>query len=211
MTVYIKKAELHCHSNSTGKVLPYAPFLYDSVQECEEILEEAVSKSIKILSITDHDSLEGYRRAKKIIFQKNLDVLLIPGCEISTKDGHVLAYGISKEIPKKLAAEETVQKIHEQGGVAVVAHPFMIFSLKSKIAKIHFDALEGYNSSIPGKANTKAREAADKLGLPCIAGSDAHLSSSIGDSIVLFKDTVATQDDVLQNALTQKRKFSQCY
>ena len=51
------------------------------------------------------------------------NTLILPGVEISSRDGHIVALGIRETIAARLSADETIQKIHGQGGVAVIAHP----------------------------------------------------------------------------------------
>src|SRR5690606_35351365 len=107
----------------------YFPLIYDSVQTIEEIISTSIKKTISVLSITDHDSLTGYHLAKKIIQITKADILLIPGMEISTSKGHILAYGIREVVPSKMTPEATVDAIHQQGGIAVAAHPYMLLGV----------------------------------------------------------------------------------
>jgi hypothetical protein len=53
---------------------------------------------------------------------------IILGSEVSTADGHLLALGIDKDVKKGMKAEETVEIIKDQGGVAIAAHPFRLRS-----------------------------------------------------------------------------------
>lgn len=191
---YTLKAELHCHSRRNK--VSYFPLFFDSIQTVEEIINEAIEKNIRILAITDHDSLDGYRKALEILKRKKTNILLIPSCEVSTKHGHILAYDIKKEIPRKLGLQETVEEIHKQGGLAVAAHPFkLFFSMGQDVVNYDFDAVEGFNSALSETANTKARKIASEKNLPCIAGSDAHLRHYVGEAIVLFPEKVKTVKD----------------
>ena len=67
-------ADLHTHTNfSDGELSPI------------EIINEAIERKIKYLSITDHDTLTGYKKATKIIKNSySNQIILIPGVEIST-------------------------------------------------------------------------------------------------------------------------------
>ena len=79
-------ADLHTHTNfSDGELSPV------------EIINEAINKKIKYLSITDHDTLSGYNKASKIIKDSySKKIILIPGVEFSTSfEGssiHLLGY-----------------------------------------------------------------------------------------------------------------------
>lgn len=189
-------AELHCHS--TCIKLPYFPLFYDAVQTVEQIIEQCLIKNIGVLSITEHDSLNGYWLAKKIIEDRQLPIVLIPGSEISTKDGHILAYGILKEIPSGLSAKETVDKIHKQGGLAVAAHPFIpFFSIKDKIFDLPLDGVEGECAAASVKANVKAIAAAKKMKLPATSSSDAHSIYGMGKGRTIFNKKIKNWKEAL--------------
>jgi len=180
-------AEIHCHSKSTK--LSYFPWFYDSVMTVDQIIETCLAKNILILAITDHDSLGGYWKAKKIIEDRKLNIILVPGMEISTKQGHVLGYGIEKEVGPNLSPEKTIDLIHKQGGIAIAAHPYLpFFSLNNKILELKFDAFEGYNSAATKSANVKSVNSANKMALPITAGSDAHSISGLGTGVMIFDD-----------------------
>lgn len=82
------KLDLHVHSNfSDGMLTP------------EEIIDICVKDEIKVISITDHDTINGVNIA--IEFAKGKDVEVIPGVEINTiwQDGevHILGYYMDLE------------------------------------------------------------------------------------------------------------------
>jgi predicted metal-dependent phosphoesterase TrpH len=193
------KAELHCHSKSNR--LSYFPWFYDSVQTVEEIIAKSVEMNIRILSITDHDSLGGYWKAKEFIEKYNINIILVPGCEITTKNGHILAFGILKEIKRKLTPEETISQIHSQGGLAIAAHPFGPMGLGKMVNKLEIDGLE-FGSLMTKRWNNKTVKTADNLGINLIAGSDAHMIRNIGDGMTLFPPNIKTWEDVLESIRT---------
>jgi hypothetical protein len=172
----------------------------------EQIIEECLKSGIEVLSITDHDSLSGYRTAKKIIEKNKLPIILVPGCEISSKDGHILAYGIQTEIPPKLSAKTTIDMIHEQKGIAIAAHPFTsVYSLKNKIKKLAdiLDGVECFCSFQTMLAIRKGMKLTAKLGLPAIAGSDAHMVSRIGSGKIIFRHRAKSWHDVLKMIISK--------
>lgn len=82
------KADLHIHTNaSDGDLSP------------EDLINKVVQKGLQTISITDHDTIQGYLDAKELADQK--DIELIPGAEISTiwneREIHVLAYAFDEE------------------------------------------------------------------------------------------------------------------
>jgi predicted metal-dependent phosphoesterase TrpH len=118
---------------------------------------------------------------------------VIVGEEVSSRDGHILALFISRLVPPDMSAQETVAAIHEQGGLAIAAHPYWrtsavdykgrTFGLGDRIAELPFDAIEvingGFTPSMIG-ANRRAGWVADAIGLTPIGGSDAHVRHALG-------------------------------
>ncbi|KKU30207.1 MAG: PHP domain protein [Candidatus Collierbacteria bacterium GW2011_GWE1_46_18] len=196
---YTLPAELHCHSNTKEIGFRLLPYLQDSLQTVEEIVLTCQKRGVKILAITDHDSLLGYHMAKHFIETNKIKMLLIPACEVTTKKGHILAYGITKEIPRKLSARETIKLIHAQNGLAVAAHPFTFpFALGKKVFNLPIDAVEGFNGPTPSFLNFHSHSLAMKHHLPSIAGSDSHEPESLCYGITRFSSSVKTVEDFLQ-------------
>ncbi len=163
------RAELHVHSNfSDGR---------DSV---EKILRAAVEKKIDVLSITDHDTIDGSLSAMEIVAAEKLPVIVIPGIEISTRSGHLLALGISKGVEKGIGMEEACDAVRTLGGLAVLAHPFD-FLRKGSVRRRDFalvDCVEVFNAK--SYFNFLAKRYAEKYGKSGIGGSDAHTAKEVG-------------------------------
>ena len=107
------------------------------------------------------------------------DFLIIPGIEVSSKEGHILGLGIEEPVPAGLSAAKTVKLVRKQGGIAIAAHPFGL-SLKPFTAlKAGYDAIEVFNSR-RYIANHIARRFAEHRQLPMVAGSDAHNPDEVG-------------------------------
>ena len=208
---YTKKAELHCHTTSND--LFGIPFLYESVMNPRDMLQEALKQNISILAITDHDHMGGYHRAREIVTGENLPILLIPAAEVSTIKGHVLAYGIKKEIPSELPLNKALEEIHRQNGIAIAAHPFTgRFGIKDAVFNHAVDGIEGFNGMTFKKGeNNRAKKAAKKLHLPCIAGSDAHQPGAMGKGSVWFKESVETIDDFIKAIKDKDFKTSESH
>jgi len=172
-------AELHVHSNhSDGR---------DSVKK---LLESAIEKRIGAISITDHDTINGSLEAVELVNEEYYPLMVIPGIEISTDDGHLLAYGVEKEFDPGMSMEDTIREVRKAGGVSVVAHPFQIhrhgiLSLKKVIRAV--DAIEVFNAKFYiGICNKLANRIAEKYGIPGIAGSDAHSAKSVGYGLTIL-------------------------
>ncbi len=84
----LTKADLHIHTTYSDGA--YSPL---------EIVDKAYKAGLNIISITDHDSLDGIKEAT--IYAKGKGIEVIPGLELSTdideKEIHLLAYFIDYE------------------------------------------------------------------------------------------------------------------
>ncbi len=100
------------------------------------------------------------------------ELLVIPGIEVSSRDGHIIGLGVSDTVPRGLSADETILQIKRLGGVSIVAHPydFLRSAINPEILTTMPDAIEVINSDIPetiGRAYTivdvESRDAASVL------------------------------------------------
>lgn len=167
--------DLHTHSKySTNKY-------FGTIGTCHphRMIETAIQRGINIFSITDHDTIEGSLVGMEYVQQHELPIIFVPGVEVSSNEGHILAYGVVQDIPLGMSAKETISTIHEAGGIAVAAHPFnLAVSLNRRIFELELDGIEVFNYRCTG--NRKALSVACQMRLGLTAGSDAHSSAEIG-------------------------------
>ncbi|MBD3387933.1 MAG: PHP domain-containing protein [Candidatus Altiarchaeales archaeon] len=164
--------ELHVHSSySDGKPTP------------KEILEYAGSR-LDGIALTDHDEIAG---ALEALEHAGDDFTVIPGAEVSSVEGHILALGVTELVPRDLSAAETVDRIHGLGGLAVAAHPYDVrrAALGDLILKLPFDAVEVVNGHTFGNKKDPVKVCRE-AGLPMVGGSDAHILSEVGSVTVEF-------------------------
>lgn len=169
------KVELHCHSHySKGEKIPWEAFMSP-----RDIMKLASRRGIFGVAITDHDTTHAWKEAKSAA--KDYGVVFIPGMEISTKKGHLLGIGLNEHIQRKLPLEETVELIHDQGGIAVAPHPYDIRGQGVKGGLKHVDAVEVFNAmNLDRLSNRLAFNKAEEHGKPMVAGSDSHTSDMFG-------------------------------
>lgn len=168
----------------------------------DQTVELAERIGLDSIAITDHDLFHPSIRAWDASEKMNSHVRVVPGMEVSTRDGHLIALFINEEIPPAMPVDETIQAIHHQGGFAIVPHPefLPISSVKQDILNrlIHHpdstrrpDGIEVFNGGVfdyamrkiaagkkfPTLANEKAlqfyRDHGSDLSA-AIASSDAH-------------------------------------
>jgi predicted metal-dependent phosphoesterase TrpH len=173
----------------------------DSTITPKDLVKYAKNRSLDAIAITDHNQIEG-----AIDIANEIDLLIIPGIEISTKSGHIVGLNVRKIIPRSMSVEDTVDCIHNAGGLAVACHPFAWFkgSLGDNITE-NFDAIETINSSaFPfNRCKDKATEIAEKLNLAQIAGTDAHNPQSIGLAYAVLEAEPNIKDII--KAILEKR------
>lgn len=163
----------------------HSKYSSDSIAKISDIIESATRKNLDIIAISDHNTVEG----SKVAIENNKDnedLLIIPSIEISSKYGHILGLGCSEIVEKGLTSEETIDKIHDQGGIAVIPHPFCFYrhGLLHKLDshRMKFDAIETKNARyIVGYCNRKAKKLSEKNNIPGMGSSDAHFPKFIGD------------------------------
>jgi predicted metal-dependent phosphoesterase TrpH len=162
------KADLHVHSTYSS----------DSIITPKELVFYARKRGLNAVAVTDHNQVDGARK-----IARETDFLIIPGTEVSSRDGHIVGLNVNEVIPRGLSTDETVDRIHKAGGIAIACHPHALF--KGSIGQhvtAKFDAVETINaSSFPFRsASSKAEKLAQRFGLPQVAGTDAHYGPVIG-------------------------------
>ncbi|WP_435092798.1 CehA/McbA family metallohydrolase [Halorubrum sp. N11] len=178
---------------------------YDGHEPVDLILEHAAEIGLDAVVITDHDVIGESKRAADIADEYGL--IGIPGVEVSTAHGHLLAIGVERMPPRRRPYDETVAWIRDHGGVAIVPHPFQRSrhgvrerniplpdsdegevessaddggtDANRDVAEV--DAIEVFNAWLfTGYRNRRARRFAAEHGYPGIAASDAHHLKYVG-------------------------------
>lgn len=183
------KADLHMHSTYS-----------DGIGTIEQILDHVQQKTdLDVIAVTDHDVIEGSLRTRDLWEKGNYRFDFVVGEEVSTKEGHLLGLFIEKRVPQGLSMERSIDLIHEQGGLAIIAHPlhplFKHSCSRETMDRIHnandvwFDAVETWNASFCGiYANQQAMRINRSIyGLPEVGNSDAHTLNGIGRGRTWFE------------------------
>jgi len=162
------KADLHIH---TGEDLRDRP-----PYTAQGLIDWASALGFEVLAVTNHDlltfdaDLAAYARKRK--------VLLIPGVELSLTEGHVLIYNLDLD-PSQIKSLADLDRLRRPGSLVVAAHPFFPWNSIGERLFEHaelFDALEFAHFYAHGfNPNLRTLQAAQRLGLPLVGNSDAHL------------------------------------
>jgi len=189
------KLDLHIHSQ----------YSEDATGSPKDIIKILKKKGLQGMAITDHNTVEGGLKALKV---KPKDFIVIPGVEISTKDGHMIALNVKEDIQRHLSVEETVEKIIDAGGIPIAPHLFRNMSgiKKEKLKNIHttLSAIEVFNSCSLPKTNLKTSKVAKEFNLGGTGGSDAHDSRYAGYAYTTVDTTDMNIDAVLSEIENKK-------
>ena len=168
------KMDSHIHSE-------YSP---DSKSKLKDIFKVAKSRNIDIIAISDHNTVDGSKEARRLT--KKDDLLVIPSIEISSIEGHILGFGCEEKIDRDLPAAETIDLIHDQSALAIIPHPYCFYRhgllCKADYKDLKIDAIETKNARfIVGYCNNKAKNLSKNENLPSLGASDAHYFKFVGD------------------------------
>jgi predicted metal-dependent phosphoesterase TrpH len=152
---------------------------------------------IDVICATDHNTIEGALRLREVAD----GFRVVIGEEISTRDGEIIGLFLERAIPRDLSGEETIARIHDQGGLVVVPHPFSInrryHIRRASLDRLRsqIDALEIFNAREAIFLNNRSAAAyAKEHNIVGTAGSDAHRASEIGRAFVEMPDFAGRSD-----------------
>jgi len=181
----------------------------DGKMSIKDVVNVATKKGFGGVIVTDHDTLSGSLALMRYVKEKGVEIATFPGVEVSTTEAHVLIYNVLK-IPKFETVVELIDEVHDENGIAALAHPFgKVFLLgyslvRNSEALRKIDAIECINGRIPMRSNLKALELARKYSKPCIGGSDAHIPEEIGAAYTIVNGEISSFDDLLDAILKFK-------
>ncbi len=181
------KVDMHTHSE-------YSP---DSRTPLKRQAAAVKAAGLHVVCATDHNTIEGALRLRELAD----GFRVIVGEEVSTRDGEIIGLFLEKEIARGLTAEETIARIHDQGGLVSVPHPFSrnrTFHIRRSVLERvwkDIDCIEVFNAreAFTGD-NLRAAAFAKEKELPGAVGSDAHRASEIGRAWVEVEDFAGRDD-----------------
>ncbi len=203
------RADLHGHTY-------YSP---DAITAPEDYVAACLRRGINCVAITDHNSIQGALAVQKLAHldtrparasgvptksqiswgaPSGPSLTVIIGEEIRSREGEIIGFFLTEEVPGGLTPEETVERIAVQGGLVAIPHPFDQRGLRAQaLARIlpRVDIIEGFNARVLlGKQNERALAFAHEHGLPASAGSDAHSPKEVGAAYVEMAEFSGPQE-----------------
>lgn len=142
-------------------------------------------------------------------YAKGKPILIIPGIEIKSKEGDILGLNVKEIIPNGLLAKETIRKIKEVGGMAIIPHPFGWFcSFKGDLEDLikEIDGVETLNAFLFG-GNEKALAFARSHNLSWTCGSDAHFPNFVGRAFLEIPGENLSIEEILKQIKNRNVKM----
>ena len=195
--------DIHTHTYPTSD---------DSALTPEELINESKRIGLDGICITDHDGFWDPLDIEKLAVKH--DFLILPGCEVTTEEGHLLVYGLEKYIFGMHKSKFVKELVDEMDGAIVVAHPYRRVyretapqdkfsydemvgrALKNHVFKLT-DAIEIKNGRGSTSENLFSERLSQELSLPGTGASDAHSLKEVGTYATKFMDPVKNLRDFI--------------
>lgn len=182
------RADIHIHTLAS-----------DGVAGIAEILDHVERNTdLDVIAITDHERVDAGIAARALARARRSRVDVIVGEEVTTLGGHVVALFLQERIRPLQSLRATIAAAHEQGGLAIAAHPLAPYPICASARAVrrleadpdprfHLDALEAFNPTSAGRTHhAKVVALADELGMATVGGSDGHLLEAIASGYTTF-------------------------
>jgi predicted metal-dependent phosphoesterase TrpH len=198
------RADLHIHTLAS-----------DGTSGIDEILNHVEhSTDLDVIAITDHERIDAALAARVIARERGLRADVVVGEEVSTVGGHLLALFISERVRPLRTLRTTIAEIHEQGGIAIPAHPLVPYPLcaqgwvlrrliEDPDPRVRPDAIEAFNPTTLGRPwHSRVVRFAAENGLATVGNSDAHAADMIGVGWTTFPGRTAED---LRSAILERQ------
>jgi predicted metal-dependent phosphoesterase TrpH len=180
-------ADLHIHT----------VYSWDGTCTVPAVLKHVADKTdLNVIAITDHYEIKGALQAVELSSAYGIEV--IPGIEISTAEGHLLAYDIRQMVPAGLSLSDTLRRVKDLGGFCIAAHPAAKGAPALRPAAIRraladpllaetLIGIETFNAGLVlHSSNAIAEALARTVTTAWVGNSDAHMLWMIGQGATEF-------------------------
>lgn len=187
------RADLHLHTLASDGLMS-ARTLVDHVEQHTDL---------DVIAVTDHDEVSAALAARAYAARQGYRVQVVPGVEVSTRDGHLLALWLEERPPALRPLQETAEWVARRGGLCIAPHPFTRVThslgprpLREAAGAGLIAGVETLNASPAGRrSQVRAMRFGAQHGLAHVGGSDAHVLGCVGLARTRFPGRTA--DDLL--------------
>lgn len=192
-----RRIDMHIHTR----------WSFDCLNDPFDVVETAIARGLDRICITDHDEVDG-----ALMLKERYPDRIIVGEEVKTAERvDVIGLFLRERVPGGTPARDTCDRIHDQGGLVYMPHPFargkggggrVLLEIGREV-----DIVEGFNARLHEPVlNERAQMWARNEDKPLGAGSDAHTLREIGRAwveVLPFADDARSFLDALDRAHIQ--------
>ena len=187
------------------------PRSHDSVLNPDDLIVRAKQAGLDAVCFTEHDTVWDMKSVEELRAKHNF--LVLAGVEISTDDGHILAFGIDRYVFGMHRSRELASYAERSEGVLVAAHPYRrqmpwfsrnddeyqsaLDKASRNPAYQYVAALEELNGRGSEKENEFSMRLAKMMTLPGTAGTDSHAISDIGKVATYFEKEIKDESELI--------------
>lgn len=187
------------------------PRSHDSVLNPDDLIVRAKQGGLDAIVFTEHDTVWDFKSIEELRAKHNF--LVLAGVEISTDDGHILAFGIDKYVFGMHRSKELASYVERADGALVAAHPYRrqmpwfsrndeeyrnaLEKASRNPAYQYVQALEEWNGRGSDKENEFSERLCDMMKLPGTAGTDSHSISDVGKCATYFEAEIHDERELI--------------
>jgi predicted metal-dependent phosphoesterase TrpH len=191
-------AELHSHTRHS-----------DGTRTVAENFARGRARGLAVVATTDHDMIDAALHGAELAADHGIETVV--GQEITTRrQHHIVGLYLREAVPIFKSVPETVARIRDQGGLAIVAHPFLPYPgatsgdrIRRWLEETTFDGIELDCQYLSAERRERLIDFyfhhADRLGA-AVGGTDAHYGD-VGRVVTVFPGTTAAD---LRTALEER-------
>ena len=190
----------------------------DGIDDVETMIQAGLAAGLDAIGITDHERVDAALAGQAIAQHRGWPIEVIVGEEVTTRGGHLVGLYLTRRIRPWHSLKDSIARIHEQGGLAIIAHPLPPYPMCAREGAIrklldepdpiyHPDGMEGFNPTTAGAAlrrwSRRAPALADELGIAATGGSDAHRAVNVGSTVTIVRQRGSVEQS-LRRALRER-------
>lgn len=195
------KFDLHLHTTL------HSP---DSSMPPDVLCRRAKQIGLDGFVITEHDWLWTDDELDELR-QAHPGLVILAGVEVSTREGHFLAYGLRDpfRVPRGIGCADLCREVHRQGGAVVAAHPFRWGQKFDDILarqRPKIDGMELMTKNMDADCRTRAARTRSRLEVTGLGSSDSHEEETLGFCFTEFAATIRDMADLVEAIRSRQAK-----